>query len=110
MTSLRSARRLAIRSNDLIFNFASPSTIANSPYQQGQGDLVKEFVAACQKYGLAVGLYHTAGFDAHEALKDYEGEINAPLEWMSTWGQSVSAAFRAGGAEKRESFKHTQVA
>ena len=35
----------------------SEHTIANSPYKKGNGDLVKEFVDACRKYGLKVGLY-----------------------------------------------------
>jgi len=32
-------------------------SIKNSPYQNGEGDIVKEFVAACKKHGLKVGLY-----------------------------------------------------
>ncbi len=32
-------------------------SVKNSPYQQGKGDVVGEFVAACKKYGLKAGLY-----------------------------------------------------
>lgn len=32
-------------------------SIKNSPYKNGQGDVVDEFVKACRKHGLKVGLY-----------------------------------------------------
>lgn len=32
-------------------------SIKNSPYKDGKGDIVKEFVDACRKHGLKVGLY-----------------------------------------------------
>ena len=32
-------------------------SIAHSPYKNGHGDIVQEFVDACRKYGLKVGLY-----------------------------------------------------
>lgn len=83
-------------------------TIANSPYKNGRGDIVREFVDSCHKYDLAVGLYHTAGFNAHEALKDYKGRIDSPLDWGSTWGKTVSAAFKADPT-LRERFNRTQV-
>ncbi|MEQ8208308.1 MAG: alpha-L-fucosidase [Lacipirellulaceae bacterium] len=83
-------------------------TIANSPYQHGQGDLVREFTEECRKHGLKVGLYHTAGFNAHEALKDYQGEINSPLDWTTTWGATIGKAFRADPT-LRKRFNKIQV-
>ncbi len=32
-------------------------SVKNSPYKHGKGDIVKEFIKACQKYGLKAGLY-----------------------------------------------------
>lgn len=32
-------------------------SVKNSPYKDGQGDIVQELVDACRKYGLQVGLY-----------------------------------------------------
>ena len=32
-------------------------SVKNSPYNEGKGDIVKEFVEACRKYDLKVGLY-----------------------------------------------------
>ncbi|QDT68951.1 Alpha-L-fucosidase [Planctomycetes bacterium MalM25] len=72
-------------------------TIANSPYQNGEGDIVRDFVASCRRHGLKVGLYHTAGFNAHEALRDYQAksQLDQPLEWGKSWGRAVSSAFKA---------------
>jgi len=44
-------------------------SLKHSPYQNGNGDVVREFVAACRKYGLKPGFYHTATFDARHRLK-----------------------------------------
>jgi alpha-L-fucosidase len=32
-------------------------SVKNTPYKEGQGDIVGEFVSACRKHGLKVGLY-----------------------------------------------------
>lgn len=83
-------------------------TIANSPYQDGKGDIVREFVDSCRRHNLKVGLYHTAGFNAHEALKDYKGKIDTPLDWGESWGKTVSAAFKADRT-LRQRFDQIQV-
>jgi alpha-L-fucosidase len=49
-------------------------SIKNSPYKNGQGDIVREFVDACHKYGLKVGLYHTAGVDARHTFISPDGK------------------------------------
>jgi alpha-L-fucosidase len=70
-------------------------TIANSPYKNGKGDIVREFVDACRKHGLIPALYHTAGFDANATLGKYKGDLKLPLDWMTTWGQAMGEAHRA---------------
>jgi alpha-L-fucosidase len=40
-------------------------SIKSSPYKNGHGDIVKEFVTACRKYGLKVGLYTPPWIDSH---------------------------------------------
>jgi len=44
-------------------------TIANSPYMDGKGDIVRDFVKACRKHNIKPGLYHTASHDAYSALR-----------------------------------------
>ncbi|MDN5213690.1 alpha-L-fucosidase [Fulvivirgaceae bacterium BMA12] len=84
-------------------------TIANSPYKNGKGDIVREFVDACHKHNLIPSFYHTAAFDANATLKDYEGELDLPLKWMSTWGEAMSAAHKAD-PKLKERLKKMQVA
>jgi len=40
-------------------------SIKYSPYKNGKGDIVKEFVDACKKYGLKPGLYTAPWIDSH---------------------------------------------
>lgn len=39
--------------------------IRNSPYKNGEGDIVREFVEACQKHGIKAGIY-LSPWDRHE--------------------------------------------
>jgi alpha-L-fucosidase len=39
--------------------------IASSPYKNGKGDIVREFVAACRKYDMKPGLYMPPWIDSH---------------------------------------------
>ena len=33
--------------------------VSNTPWKGGKGDVVQEFVTACRKYGIKVGLYYS---------------------------------------------------
>ena len=43
----------------------SEHSVKNSPYKNGQGDIVKEFADSCRKYGLKFGFY-LSPWDMHE--------------------------------------------
>lgn len=65
-------------------------SVKNSPYKNGQGDIVREFVDACQKHGVKAGIY-LSPWDRHEKTwgKDeyndfYVGQLT---ELMSNYGK-----------------------
>jgi len=81
--------------------------IQNSPYKKGKGDIVREYVNACRKYGLKVGIYHTAAYDAHATYKSVDkGHV--------VWGKSADVLraqrFADMGVEGREKYIAMQVA
>lgn len=39
-------------------------SVKNSPWKNGQGDIVKDFIASCKKYGVRPGLYASASVNA----------------------------------------------
>ena len=65
-------------------------SVKNSPYKNGQGDVVREFVDSCHKYGLKVGVY-ISPWDRHSPYwgkPDYSNYFAAQLtELMTGYGE-----------------------
>ena len=40
-------------------------SVKNSPWKNGKGDIVKEFIASCKKYGLKPGIYSSTGANGY---------------------------------------------
>jgi alpha-L-fucosidase len=40
-------------------------SVKNSPYKNGDGDIVDEFIKSCHKYGVKPGLYYSTGCNAY---------------------------------------------
>lgn len=40
-------------------------SVKNSPWRNGEGDIVKDFIASCKKYGVKPGLYASASANAY---------------------------------------------
>ncbi|MEI7423795.1 MAG: alpha-L-fucosidase [Prolixibacteraceae bacterium] len=65
-------------------------SIKNSPYKNGKGDIVKEFVEACAKYGIRAGLYlspwdrNHAGYGTPAYLTYYKNQLK---ELMTNYGK-----------------------
>ena len=74
-------------------------SIANSPYKNGKGDLMKEFADACRKYDLKVAVYHTASHDAHHLYRPKDkgnviwGKAGLSEEIMGEWSQAQRDAY-----------------
>ena len=65
-------------------------SVKNSPYKDGRGDVVREFVDSCRKYGIKVGIY-ISPWDRHSphwGKSDYNEYFNNQLtELMTEYGE-----------------------
>ncbi len=85
-------------------------SVASTRYKDGKGDVVREFIDACAKYGLRPGLYyHTTRFDYYginnEVTYDYKGAAyqeyvrhveNQLKELMTEYGEIAELWFDGG--------------
>lgn len=99
---------LVCKHHDGFANWPSKYTdysVANTPWKDGKGDIVREFVDACHKYGVKVGLYYSpAQFGSSNqektAYDDYFiGQIS---ELLSNYGKIDYLWFDGCGSEGHE--------
>ena len=88
-------------------------SIKSSPYKNGQGDLVREFVNACRKYNIKVGLYlspwdrNHKDYGKSEYIAYYKNQLNELLtnygEINEIWfdGANGGDGYYGGAREKR---------
>jgi len=49
---------------------AHPYSVKNTPWRNGKGDIVKDFIASCKKYGIKPGIYASACANAYFKVDD----------------------------------------
>lgn len=99
---------LVCKHHDGFANWPSKYTdysVKNTPWKDGQGDVVAEFVSACRKYGVKVGLYYSpAQFGSikmnHDEYDDYF--INQISELLTNYGRIDYLWFDGCGSEGHE--------
>lgn len=52
-------------------------SIRDTPFQDGKGDIVRDFVASCRKYGIKPGLYYSCEANAHLGIHKGSGHLPA---------------------------------
>ena len=86
----------------------STYSVAQTPWKNGQGDVVREFVDACRKHGLKVGLYYSpAQWGSHAIAfangKEYDDYfINQISELLCGYGKIDYLWFDGCGSEGHE--------
>ena len=85
----------------------SDYSVAQTPWKDGKGDVVREFVDACREYGLKVGLYYSpaqwggsASFSNEKEYDDYF--INQISELLTNYGKIDYLWFDGCGSESHE--------
>ncbi|MHB9033274.1 MAG: alpha-L-fucosidase [Anaerolineae bacterium] len=84
---------LVAKHHDGFANWPSRYTdfsVANTPWRSGQGDVVAEFIQACRRYGLKVGLYYSPADSASPVYHDPKAYddyfINQISELLTPYG------------------------
>ena len=86
----------------------SKYSVAQAAWKNGKGDVVQEFVVACRKYGLKVGLYYSPAQWGSHAVKFKSGKeyddyfINQITELLGNYGKIDYLWFDGCGSEGHE--------
>lgn len=65
-------------------------SIKNSPYKNGKGDVVDEYVKACRKYGMTVGIYYSCAQFGSDKMTDGDYNrfvMNQLTELLTNYGK-----------------------
>jgi alpha-L-fucosidase len=97
---------LICKHHDGFANWPSAYTdysVKNTPWKNGKGDVVKDFVDACRKYNMKVGLYYSPAQFGSMKLngKEYDDYfINQVRELLTNYGKVDYIWFDACGSEE----------
>lgn len=94
----------------------STYSVAQTPWKDGKGDVVREFVDACRKHGVKVGLYYSPAQWGSHSIKFASGKeyddyfINQITELLGNYGKIDYLWFDGCGSEGHEYDKKRIVA
>ena len=77
------------------FGFEYNYTVANSGWTSGSGDVAKDFVTACKKYGIKPGFYHGA---MNNAFLNVIGGIVRERDQAGPWTPKITQASLSGNS------------
>ncbi len=88
-------------------------SVANTPWKNGKGDVVREFVDACRKHGLKVGLYYSPAqwgkYSIPFSDEEYDDYfINQIGELLTSYGKINYLWFDGCGSENHV-YDHTRI-
>ena len=89
-------------------------SVANSPWKDGKGDVVREFTDACRKHGIKVGLYYSPAQWVSYAIpfscaKEYDDYfINQLGELLTNYGKIDYLWFDGCGSENH-TYDHARI-
>lgn len=119
LTSKKAGAKYAIlvcKHHDGFANWGSQYTdysVKNTPWKNGGGDVVKEFVDACRKHDIKVGLYYSpaeAGYKERTAKEHDDYFINQIGELLTNYGKIDYLWFDGCGSEGHEYDKERIIA
>lgn len=96
---------LVCKHHDGFANWPSKYTeysVKNTPWKDGKGDVVREFVDACRKYGIKVGLYYSPAQFGSKEMNPAEYDdyfINQISELLTDYGKIDYLWFDGCGSE-----------
>ena len=99
---------LVCKHHDGFANWPSAYTeysVKNTPWKDGKGDVVREYVDACRKYGIKVGLYYSPAQFGSSEMKatDYDDYfINQIRELLTGYGKIDYLWFDGNGSEDHQ--------
>ena len=99
---------LVCKHHDGFANWPSRYTdysVANTPWKDGKGDVVQEFVESCRKYDIKVGLYYSPAQFGSDQKKPEEYDdyfINQISELLTNYGEIDYLWFDGCGSENHE--------
>ena len=66
-------------------------SIASSPWKDGKGDIVGDFVKSCEKYGLKPGLYYSTGCNGYYGISDADPDTHPGTPRYDEYVKHVNA-------------------